>query len=82
MAMISIANDIIRMEIKEGSRIINVVKHPKVAPTKIETPMTWSPVIYLEMFDPRVMRRIWEASFAQRAGQALRTECRDFVNIF
>lgn len=36
VAMISIANGIIRMEIKEGSRIINVVKHPRVAPTRIE----------------------------------------------
>ncbi len=82
VAMMSLADGIIRMEIKESSRIINVVKHPKVAPTKIETPMTWSPIIAFETFDPRLMRRIWGASFTQRAGEALRTEVGDFVNIF
>jgi predicted hydrocarbon binding protein/KaiC/GvpD/RAD55 family RecA-like ATPase len=82
-AMMSVADGIIRMEIKEKSRIINVVKHPKVAPTKIETPMTWSPAITLKIFDPRVMRRIWEAqSFTEQVGKALRTEVGDFVNMF
>ncbi|HEX76777.1 MAG TPA: hypothetical protein G4O12_09420 [Dehalococcoidia bacterium] len=82
-AMMSVADGIIRMEIKEKSRIINVVKHPKIAPTKIETPMTWSPTIALKTFEPRVMRRIWEArSFTQRVGEALRTEVGDFVNMF
>jgi len=83
-AMMSVADGIIRMEIKGDSRIINVVKHPKVRPAKIETPMTWSPTIALERFDPRVMRRIWESpSFTQQAGrEALRTEAGDFVNMF
>jgi predicted hydrocarbon binding protein/KaiC/GvpD/RAD55 family RecA-like ATPase len=82
-AMMSVADGIIRMEIKEKSRIINVVKHPKVAPTKIEAPMTWSPAIALKTFDPRVMRRIWEAQwFTKQAGEALRTEVGDFVNMF
>ncbi len=83
-AMMSAADGIIRMEIKEKSRIINVVKHPKVAPTKIESQMTWSPEITLGTFDPRIMRRIWEArSFTQKVGQqAFRTEVGDFVNIF
>ncbi len=82
-AMMSVADGIIRMEIKEKSRIINVVKHPKVAPSRIETPMTWSPVIALGKFDPRMMRRIWEAqSFAQRPEEAFRTEVGDFLNMF
>jgi predicted hydrocarbon binding protein/KaiC/GvpD/RAD55 family RecA-like ATPase len=81
-AMMSVADGIIRMEIKEKSRIINVVKHPKMAPTKIETPMTRGPAITLETLDPRVMRRIWEASFSARPGQAMRTEVGDFVNMF
>jgi len=82
-AMMSVADGIIRMEIKEKSRTINVVKHPKVPPTKIETSMTWSPAITLEAFDPRIMRRIWESqSFTQQAGQAFRTEVGDFVNMF
>jgi len=81
-AMMSVADGIIRMEIKENSRIINVVKHPKLAPTKIETPMTWSPALTAGAFDPKVLRRIWEASFSARRGQAMRTEVGDFVNVF
>jgi predicted hydrocarbon binding protein/KaiC/GvpD/RAD55 family RecA-like ATPase len=81
-AMMSVADGIIRMEIKESSRIINVVKHPKVKPTKIETPMTWSPVLTPERIDPKVMSRLWESSFSARPGQAMRTEIGDFVNMF
>jgi len=81
-AMMSVADGIIRMEIKEGSRIINVVKHPKVAPIKIETPMTWSRVIPHERYDPKVIRRFQEAAFTARAGKPIRTEVGDFVNVF
>jgi KaiC/GvpD/RAD55 family RecA-like ATPase/predicted hydrocarbon binding protein len=83
-AMMSVADGIIRMEIKENSRIINVVKHPKVVPTKIETPMTWSRTISLKTWNPKIMRRIWEAqSFSRQAEQqAFRTEVGDFVNMF
>jgi predicted hydrocarbon binding protein/KaiC/GvpD/RAD55 family RecA-like ATPase len=37
-AMMSVADGILRMEIKESSRIINVVKYPKLQPTTIEVP--------------------------------------------
>jgi predicted hydrocarbon binding protein/KaiC/GvpD/RAD55 family RecA-like ATPase len=83
-AMMSVTDGIFRMEIKEKSRIINVIKHPKITPTIIETPMTWSPMITTEMLNPIMMRRIWESqSFAQKAGrEAFRTETGDFVNMF
>jgi KaiC/GvpD/RAD55 family RecA-like ATPase len=51
VAMMSVADGIIRMEIKDSSRVVNVVKHPKVEPTKIETPMTWSKRIAYDQFD-------------------------------
>ena len=38
VAMQSIADGILRMEIKESSRIINVVKYPKLEPKTIEIP--------------------------------------------
>ena len=38
-AMMSVADGILRMEIRENSRIINVVKHPEVATTRIEIPI-------------------------------------------
>jgi predicted hydrocarbon binding protein len=68
------------MEIKESSRIINVVKHPKVAPTKIETPMTWSPMIAYERFDPRILKRMMESGILAR-GKPIRTEVGDSVNV-
>jgi len=81
-AMMSVADGIIRMEIKESLRIMNVVKHPKAAPTKIETPMTWSTVIPRERFDLSVGRRMAEAVITAQAGQPIRTEVGDFVNMF
>ena len=82
VGMMSVADGILRMGIKEDSRIINVVKHPKLAPTRIETPMTWSPMLYLERLDPGIARRSIEAYFKARAGQPVRREVGDFVNVF
>jgi predicted hydrocarbon binding protein/KaiC/GvpD/RAD55 family RecA-like ATPase len=81
-AMMSVADGIIRMETREKSRIVNVVKHPKIRPAKIEAPVAWSPTLTAEAFDPGVMRRIWESSYSARPGQALRTNVGDFVNMF
>jgi len=58
------------------------VKHPKIAPTRIETPMTWSPVLNRETFDPRLVEDRIKASFFG-PGKPLRTEVQDdFVNVF
>lgn len=81
-AMMSVADGIIRMEIKGNSRIVNVVKHPRIAPTRIETPMTWSPMLAPDKFDSRVIKGQVKASFTG-PGKPLRTEMQDdFVNIF
>jgi len=40
VAMQSIAHGILRMEVKDSSRVINVVKYPKVQPTVVEVPPT------------------------------------------
>jgi predicted hydrocarbon binding protein/KaiC/GvpD/RAD55 family RecA-like ATPase len=55
VAMMSIADCVIKMEQKDGSQVLNVVKHPQVAPTKIETATTWSPTVSREAFEPRVL---------------------------
>jgi predicted hydrocarbon binding protein/KaiC/GvpD/RAD55 family RecA-like ATPase len=82
-AMMSVADGIIRMEIKENSRIVNVVKHPRVAPTRIETPMTWSPVLTREKFDPRVIKGEIKTAFSGPGKKPLRTEVQDdFINVF
>jgi predicted hydrocarbon binding protein/KaiC/GvpD/RAD55 family RecA-like ATPase len=81
-AMMSVADGIIRMEVKENSRIVNVVKHPKVAPTRIETPMTWSPAFSFKTWDPRVVQSEVMA-FIAGPGKPLRTEFQDdFINVF
>jgi KaiC/GvpD/RAD55 family RecA-like ATPase/predicted hydrocarbon binding protein len=81
-AMMSVADGIIRMEIKENSRIVNVVKHPKVAPTKIETPMTWSPGVNFGNWSPSVPKS--EAmAFIAGPKKPQRTELGDdFINVF
>jgi len=81
VAMMSVADGIIRMEMKEDSRIVNVVKHPRFEPTKITTPITWSRMITAEKLDPNLLGRLGEGWFAGRGGP-LRPEVGDFVNIF
>jgi len=80
-AMMSVADGIVRMEIGDNLRFINVVKHPKVAPGIIETPMTWNRMIALDQFDPEVHMRIMKTVLSGR-GVQMRTEVGDFVNMF
>jgi len=79
-AMMSVADGIIRMEIKESSRIINVVKHPKVRPTKIEVPVTVRPRVISSCFDTEYARREAKIS-ALGVKVTLRPEVGDYVNI-
>jgi len=81
-AMMSVADGIIRMEIKEISRIVNVVKHPKVRPTRIELPVEperFGPETRL--FDPDWLRKYTRA--LNREDEAFwRRDVGDFVNLF
>jgi predicted hydrocarbon binding protein/KaiC/GvpD/RAD55 family RecA-like ATPase len=86
-AMMSVADGILRMEIKENSRIINVVKYPKLEPVRIEVPVEPKPTIKSAfdalksslLLDPGRMRP-WGQSTSGRT--ALRREVGDFVNLF
>jgi KaiC/GvpD/RAD55 family RecA-like ATPase/predicted hydrocarbon binding protein len=80
-AMMSVADGILRMEAKEHSRTLNVVKHPRVETARIEIPiepkqpqvrppMDWD-VIVLRPFLQSMMK-----------GKVLRSETGDFVNLF
>jgi predicted hydrocarbon binding protein/KaiC/GvpD/RAD55 family RecA-like ATPase len=81
-AMMSVADGILRMEIKNGSRLINVVKHPKVRPTKIEVPIEAKPTIRATMhFEPSVMRQFIR-SMIGGGKVTVRREVGDFVNLF
>ena len=82
-AMMSVSDGIIRMEIKEKSRIIDVVKHPKVTPTRIEVPtIETKPTIKSTLHvDPILMRQFVKA-FLKGDEAAVRKEVGDFVNLF
>jgi predicted hydrocarbon binding protein/KaiC/GvpD/RAD55 family RecA-like ATPase len=82
VAMMSVADGIITMEMGENARIVHVVKHPKVAPTTMETPMTTSTVLDLEEWDPKVVAGVTEWLYTQRPGEPMRTKVPDFVNQF
>jgi predicted hydrocarbon binding protein/KaiC/GvpD/RAD55 family RecA-like ATPase len=81
VAMRSVADGIITMEMGEDSRILHVVKHPKVPPTKMETPITGSALITLDRFDPGFSARLVEMGISGR-GEPFRKEVGDFVHIF
>jgi len=82
VAMMSVADGILKMEIKENSRIMNVVKHPKVKPTRIEVPVEHKPTIKATWhYEPNVMRQ-FQQSFFGKGKTALRREVGDFVNPF
>jgi KaiC/GvpD/RAD55 family RecA-like ATPase len=88
-AMMSMADGILRMEIKESSRAINVVKHPNVAPERIEIPSgrTERDRIGIKyMFD----NNLWDDNIIKQFIRAwirgdkatLRKEPGDYVNLF
>ena len=88
-AMMSVADGIIKMEIKESSRTINVVKHPKVKPTRIEAPLGR---IEPERIGVKYIldNKLWDASARRKFIKAwihgdeatLRKESGDYVNLF
>jgi len=82
VSMMSVADGIIMMEILDDSRILNVVKHPKLPPARIEAPMTRRSMTRRDRVDPEVGRRIMQTSYSARRGKPARAEIGDFVHIF
>jgi predicted hydrocarbon binding protein/KaiC/GvpD/RAD55 family RecA-like ATPase len=81
VAMESTADGIVKIEPRDGSRTFNVIKHPKVGPTKIDVPMTWSPEISYRM-DSKAYAQYMMMTMDFSAGKSLRTEVGDYVNLF
>jgi predicted hydrocarbon binding protein/KaiC/GvpD/RAD55 family RecA-like ATPase len=82
VAMMSVADGIIRMEIEDSSRIINVVKHPKARPTRIKVPIEPERIgLEARIFDPSVLREFVQA-MVLGGEAAVRREVGDFVNLF
>lgn len=80
-AMMSIADGIVKIELKDSAKTFNVIKHPEVRPTKIDVQMDWSPEISYHM-DSDAYTRYLIMSMDFSARKPLRTEVGDYVNLF
>ncbi len=77
-AMMSISDGVIKMETREGKQFLNVVKHPKLKPTRIEAPIKLEQTGLEErIFDPGVL-----AAYIRGDEAVMRREVGDFVNLF
>jgi predicted hydrocarbon binding protein/KaiC/GvpD/RAD55 family RecA-like ATPase len=83
VTMMSLSSGVVMINVEESKRVLNVVKHPKVKPTRIEIPGAKIPEKLWDM-------RIWEEevmAIALRSmkGEALvqlRREVGNYVNLF
>ena len=81
VAMMSTADGIVKIELMDGLKAFNVVKHPNVEPTKIEVPMTWNPSLSYN-YDMKMMTEHIAMTMGLMAGPPLRKEVGDYVNLF
>jgi len=83
VAMMSLSNGVIKMETEDGRRVLSVVKHPIVEPTRIEVP------------GAKVLEKLWDMKMWREgimtvalrmtkggAGTLVRSEVGDYVNLF
>jgi len=83
-AMMSMADGIIRMELVENSRTLNVVKHPSVRPVKFEVPIVpeHAGVSQQEMTFNKDTLGKWGRAMLNRGDAGLRSGLGDYVNLF
>ena len=82
VAMMTLANGIIKMEIEEDKQILNVMKHPKVRLTKIEVPIEPERLgIVKRDFNPGMMEKYFQAYYGGEE-TFWRKEVGDYVNLF
>jgi len=83
VAMMSLSNGVIKMETEDGRRVLNVVKHPLIAPTRVEVPGATIPE---KLWDMRLWEeQIMEFPLQAMTGKALanvRGELENYVNLF
>ena len=86
VGMMSIADGVVEMGVEENKQLLNIVKHPKLRPTRIEVPTKPKPTGLKFIFDSK----IFDMSMVSQCYQAvtrgdetwLRKEIGDFVNLF
>ncbi len=82
VAMMSIADGVIKMETAEDRQLLNVVKYPKLRPTRIEVPIEPERIgLAARIFDPSALGEFVQAMVLGGEKEE-RTEVGDFVNLF
>jgi len=79
-SLMSLSNGIIEINLQEDKKIVNVVKHPKIEPTKIEVPLVTAPHVIYSHFDVNYRKRDLEMAMG-RDRSTLRQKVGDFINI-
>jgi predicted hydrocarbon binding protein/KaiC/GvpD/RAD55 family RecA-like ATPase len=82
VAMMSLSNGVIKLEREDGRRMLNVVKHPVVEPTRVEVPGAKIPE---KLWDMKMWREeMVELALQSMKGEApgMRGELGDYVNLF
>jgi predicted hydrocarbon binding protein/KaiC/GvpD/RAD55 family RecA-like ATPase len=80
VAMMALSNGVIKMELSEGKKVLNVVKHPRIEPTEIEVSVAVRPRVVSSCYDTEYVRNQAKMS-ALGARATLRPEMGDYVNI-
>jgi predicted hydrocarbon binding protein/KaiC/GvpD/RAD55 family RecA-like ATPase len=83
-AIMSAADGIMRMEIEENSRIVNVIKHPKIEPSRIEvhTSEIWQKTIWDRQTWGREVIESTSAVMLGRAASSIKREYDEYVSVF
>jgi predicted hydrocarbon binding protein/KaiC/GvpD/RAD55 family RecA-like ATPase len=81
VAMMSTTDGIVKINREEDKWLFNILKYPKLRPTRIEVPTEPDRGVKPTLvFDPDVMRRFMQSLLQDKA--TLRQEVGDFVNLF
>ena len=81
VAMMSIANAIIKIELENRDKTLNVIKHPLVEPSKIKVPMDYEPKVQFH-FNYKLRAHNSAASMGFLRGSSVRKEVGDSVHVF
>jgi len=80
VAMMTLSSGVIRMELREGKKVLNVVKHPRIEPTEIKVPVTVRPRVISSYYNTEYMKKEIKMAL-QGAKVTLRPTVGDYINI-
>jgi predicted hydrocarbon binding protein/KaiC/GvpD/RAD55 family RecA-like ATPase len=82
VAMMSVADGVIKITAEKNRQLLNVVKYPRIKPTTIEIHAEQKPTVKASWhYEPLVMKRFLRGMFGGDEA-VLRKETGDFVNLF